>query len=368
MNKRMLLALGLALAGCAGSNEEAREDDEEEVHHHQAKQQKRKHRAQPQPTAEDEEEEVADGAPAAAPPPVRMHGPKKRIGIVDFDDASRHSYWGGSRNALAESARDAATELLVKSGAFVVVEREQIAAVLREQGLGMTGAISPQSAAKAGKLLGLQALVTGKITDFDVAEKRSGFGGYYQSRQRTYHARVSLRIVDATTGEIWLAESGVGSSEQKDSTVMGGGSTNEDQTLGKRALYGAINQMIAKVLSKADAKPWAGAVAKVGKGGKIYITAGSDIGLPVGATLSVRRLGDEITDPSTGAVIGHEMGNNVGKLQVAEHMNEKLSVCVAVKGGGFASGDVVTLDAVAGAAQPAPATQRRKMMAARAEE
>ena len=79
----------------------------------------------------------------------------------------------------------------MKSGAFVVVEREQLAQVLREQGLGMTGAISPQTAAKAGKLLGLQALVTGKITDFDADNKTSGFGGYYQKHTKTFHARVS---------------------------------------------------------------------------------------------------------------------------------------------------------------------------------
>jgi curli biogenesis system outer membrane secretion channel CsgG len=283
-----------------------------------------------------------------------MHGPKKRIGIVDFDDASHHGYWGSTKNALAESARDAATEALVKSGAFVVIEREQIAAVLKEQGLGMTGAISPQTAAKAGKLLGLQALVTGKITDFDADEKRSGFGGYYQSNTRTFHARVSLRLVDATTGEIWVAESGEGAAAQKSTTVMGGGQQSIDMTLGKRALYMAIHHMINKVLAKADSKPWSGAVAKVGKGGKIYITAGSDIGLPVGATLTVRRLGEEITDPTTGQVIGHELGKTVGKLQVADHLNEKLSVCVSTKGVGFTNGDLVMLDASKAAPADAP--------------
>jgi hypothetical protein len=152
-------------------------------------------------------------------------------------------------------------------------------------------------------------------------------------------------MVDATTGEIWVAESGEGAANSKSTMVMGGGQSSVDQTLGKRALYMAIHNMINKVLAKADAKPWAGAVAKVGKGGKIYITAGSDIGLPVGATLTVRRLGEEITDPTTGAVIGHELGKTVGKLQVAEHMNEKLSVCVSTKGAGFSSGDMVMLDA-----------------------
>jgi curli biogenesis system outer membrane secretion channel CsgG len=321
MNKRMLLwAPALLALGCAGGAKNQKADD----------------KAQAQNAACCSEGQEA--------PPPKIHGPKKRIGIVDFDDASHHGGWGSTRDALAEAARDAATEALVKSGAFVVVEREQLAQVLREQGLGMTGAISPQTAAKAGKLLGLQALVTGKITDFDSDNKTSGFGGYYQSHTKTFHARVSLRMIDSTTGEIWVAESGEGAANQKSTMVMGGGNMSEDQTLGKRALYMAVHNMINKVVSKADAKPWAGAVAKVGKGGKIYITAGSDIGLPVGATLSVRRLGEEITDPSTGAVIGHELGKVLGTLQVAEHMNEKLSVCVAQKGAGFVNGDVVTLD------------------------
>ena len=281
---------------------------------------------------------------AVEAPPPKIHGPKKRIGIVDFEDAAHHGYWGGTRDALAEAARDAATEALVKSGAFVVVEREQLAAVLREQGLGMTGAISPETAVKAGKLLGLQALVTGKITDFDADTKQSGFGGYYQQRTKTFHARVSLRMVDATTGEIWVAESGEGVATQKSTMVMGGGDLSENQTLGKRALYMAVHNMINKVVAKSDARPWSGAVAKVGRGGKIYITAGSDIGLPVGATLTVRRLGEEITDPATGTVIGHELGRTLGKLQVADHLNDKLSVCVVEKGAGFTTGDIVSLD------------------------
>jgi curli biogenesis system outer membrane secretion channel CsgG len=317
MWKRTLLCAALA-AGCAGSNANTKGD---------------------QPAADGQ---TAEAAPA---PPPKLHGPKKRIGIVDFDDSSHHGGWGGSRDALAEAARDVTTEAMVKSGAFVVVEREQIAQILKEQGLGMTGAISPQTAAKAGKLLGLQAIVTGKITDFDESQKTGGFGGYYQSHERIATARVSLRMVDATTGEIWVAESGEGKSTSKSTVVMGGGSANNDQTIGKKALYQAIANMMNKVVAKADSKPWAGSVAKVGKGGKIYITAGSDINLPVGATLSVRRLGEEITDPTTGAVIGHELGKTLGHLQLAEHLNEKLSVCVATQGATFAAGDMVTLDA-----------------------
>lgn len=285
----------------------------------------------------------AEPVPAVVP---KVMGPKKRIGIVDFENTSSGRWYGGRGDALAEAARDVFTEALVKSGAFVVIEREQIAAIMREQGFGQTGALSPQAAAKAGKLLGLQAIVTGKITDFGDDVKSGGFGGYYQSSTRIARARVSLRMSDATTGEIWLAESGEGKVESKSSRVMGAGSQNEDQTLGKRALYGAIEQLMAKIIANANSKPWAGSVVKSSTD-KVYITGGSDIGLTVGTMLEVRKLGEELKDPMTGASMGREVGKVVGTLQIASHLNEKVSTCVAVSGAAFAPGDVVTLASAA---------------------
>ena len=270
----------------------------------------------------------------------KIKGPKKRIGVVDFEDATGHG-----RN-LAVVARDAITEGLVKSGAFVVIEREQLAQVLREQGLGMTGAMSSQSAAKASKLLGLQALITGKITDYTEDVKRGGFGGYYSKSTRTAVARVSVRVTDATTGEIWLAESGEGKADSESTTVMGGGNTNYENTLGKKAFYQAIRQLMSKIVAKADSKAWTGAVVKVAAD-KVYIGAGSDTNIPVGATLKVRKLGEEIKDPSTGQVLGRELGKNLGSIQVANHLSEKLTQCVVIKGSGFSIGDEVSLDEAA---------------------
>src|SRR4051794_3780342 len=76
MFKRTLLCAAFAM-GCAGSNSNTKSDKK--------------------PCCA--EAQTAEAAPPAAP---KLHGPKKRIGIVDFDDASHHGYWGGSRNALAE--------------------------------------------------------------------------------------------------------------------------------------------------------------------------------------------------------------------------------------------------------------------------
>jgi curli biogenesis system outer membrane secretion channel CsgG len=285
----------------------------------------------------------APTAPAEAPLP-KMHGPKKRIAIVDFEDTTGHQ--------LEAAARDVATETLVKSGAFVVIEREQLASVLKEQGLAMTGAINPMTAAAAGKVLGLQAILTGKVTDFaDEFSDKTIF--MVHKRERVSHARVSLRMTDATTGETWLAESGEGSATEGGTTVYGQGGGDHDNNLGKNALYEAIHQMLGKILLKVDNKPWTSTVAKANvKDGVVYITAGSDVGLQTGAMLKVKHLGDEITDPTTGQVIGHEIGRDVGQLQVDSDLNEKVTTCKITSGKDFAAGDVVTLSGPTSAAAP----------------
>jgi curli biogenesis system outer membrane secretion channel CsgG len=328
----MSALLAMSMIGCASGSSAQRADD-------------RPARAEaPPPKAEEPEQKPDSEAPLEViVKKVANPGPRKRIGVLDFENVTRNG-WGRNRDAVSIATRDAVTEALLKSGAFVVIEREQLAKVLGEQALGQSGAISPQSAAKAGALLGLQALVTGKITDLNQNTQTSGYGGYFRSSTTTMRARVSLRVIDATTGELWSAESAEGTSESGSTSVMGGGSHNMDENLGKRALYRAISNMIDKVVTKAVNKPWTGTVAKVSKG-KIYITAGSDAALPQGANLLVRRLGEEITDPGTGAVIGRELGNVIGKLQFADNVNDKLSVCVATKGSGFTAGDVVAIDA-----------------------
>ncbi|MBK7861063.1 MAG: hypothetical protein IPJ65_21135 [Archangiaceae bacterium] len=331
-SKRIIVAALLVLAACAGQKQSTRTEASSEGRSEPAA--KKAEEPQKRPDSESPLEVVVK--------PVANPGPRKRIGVLNFENASR-SGWSNDRDAISVATRDAVSEALLKSGAFVVIEREQLAKVLGEQALGQSGALSPQSAAKAGQLLGLQALVTGKITDLNQTTNQQGFGGYFNSRTATMRARVSLRVIDATTGEVWAAESAEGTAESESTTVMGGGNHTIDESLGKRALYRAISNMIDKVVAKAVGKPWSGTVAKVSKG-KVYITAGSDAALPTGATLVVRRLGEEITDPGTGQVIGRELGNVVGKLQVADNVNDKLTVCVAVNGSGFNSGDVVAVE------------------------
>ncbi|NIV72827.1 hypothetical protein GWN26_13105, partial [Candidatus Saccharibacteria bacterium] len=128
---------------------------------------------------------------------------KKRIAVMDFEDRA------GYGHNIGQGLSDMLVTTLVKTGKFNVIEREELDNVLAEQGLGMSGAVTPQSAAQVGKLLGVELMVTGSVSEF--GEKKSSIGGALGGiggKLTTREARsvVDIRLVNTTTGEIILAE------------------------------------------------------------------------------------------------------------------------------------------------------------------
>src|SRR5438477_3979275 len=80
---------------------------------------------------------------------------KIKVAIWEFENHA-DSYWYSSK--LGPAARDQIdtefSENRQLSSKFSVIERDKLALVLKEQGLGASGAVDPTTAAKVGKLLG----------------------------------------------------------------------------------------------------------------------------------------------------------------------------------------------------------------------
>jgi len=109
-------------------------------------------------------------------------GPKRRIGVVDF---AVKSGYGDKR--LGTAASDVLITELAKTGKFVVVEREKLDKLMEEQKLQAAGPIDPRTVANVGKVLGLNAIVTGAVSEFGVKSE----GGEYlivQSKRQTAEA------------------------------------------------------------------------------------------------------------------------------------------------------------------------------------
>ncbi len=88
--------------------------------------------------------------------PLHAQG-KIRLAILDFQYNAESSWWFSSR--LADAARNnidtAFSENPTLSSKFSVVERDKLALVMKEQGLGSSGAVDPATAAKVGRILGV---------------------------------------------------------------------------------------------------------------------------------------------------------------------------------------------------------------------
>ncbi len=122
--------------------------------------------------------------------------------VVNLKAKGVHSLAVTTFDGPGESGRKIAellTAKLVEGQYFKVVEREKLEALEKEQVLGMTGVVDEKMAAKAGKVLGVDALVLGKVMP------HLGQGKLV----------LSYRVVKTETGEILMAKQVLGGTPEE---------------------------------------------------------------------------------------------------------------------------------------------------------
>jgi TolB-like protein len=111
-----------------------------------------------------------------------------KVAVIDFADLNGH------QSALGKFvAEELTTQLAIQGrGRLTVIERRHLMSVLAEQKLSSSNLFDPESVEKIGRILGVQAIVTGSITDLGAELK--------------VHARVlsvqSGQVIDATSVSI----------------------------------------------------------------------------------------------------------------------------------------------------------------------
>jgi len=278
-------------------------------------------------------------------------GLKKRIAVVDFEDKTGHGAWH-----IGSGMADMLTTALVKSGNFMVIERQQLEQVMKEQQLGLTGAVTPQSAAQIGKLLGVELIVLGSVNEF--GEKQSSVGGSVGSKiskgmfglnkvgvdSKTARVGLDIRLVNTTTGEI-VAADGIAEEESKKGLDVGtddfafSNDSRFDETLAGKATRKAVNKVVDMITTAMDKLPWSGKILKVNANKTVMIKPGAEGGVKVGDVFNVFSQGEEIIDPDTGLSLGSEE-KQIGTIEVTE-AKDKFATAKVVSGSGFKMGDMV---------------------------
>lgn len=297
---------------------------------------------------------------------------RPRVAVLDFDYSTVQTVSAaifGTNVDIGKGIQQMVVTDLVKDGSYSVIERAVMDKILSEQNFSNSNRADPNSAAKIGKLLGVDAIIVGNITEFGNETKKEGLGGgggggWTGAIAGLHHSKsnanvaLNARIVNIDTGEILGVAEGSGTSSRSSTGLGGGGgnwnghgggdvdfgSSDFQNTIIGEATKDAVDKLSAGLV--ADAPKIAvrtvaidGLVAAVVSPNQVVLNVGGKAGVHVGDQFEVYRVTQEIKDPSTGAVI-RRMTSTVGTVKATD-VDDLSAVCATVSGSGFQTGDHV---------------------------
>jgi hypothetical protein len=195
-------------------------------------------------------------------------------------------------------------------------------------------------------------LIMGAVTEFKYDAEGGSAGLQFHGvglglTGKNAHVAIDLRIVDANTGQVIESHRAVGKASSMglglSSEIKGvkgltfGGNAFKNTPMGEATRH-AVHDAIQFILQKSEPIPWSGAIVKVEED-KVFINAGANSNVKAGDTLTVFSKGENLTDPSTGLVLGATM-KQVGEIQI-DSVKDQFSTAHVVSGTEMKRGDVV---------------------------
>jgi len=165
----------------------------------------------------------------------RYDGPKARLAVGEFQDKTAKGGWSGGWlgmfglrfKQIGDGMRDMLTTSLFNTNRYIVLEREHLGAVMKEQDLATSGRIKKGTEAPTGEIYGADLIITAAVTEFEGAAKGVGGGTKVLGIRvgggvKRAHIAIDIRVIDAKTSQIVAATT----VEGKASSFALGGFTN----------------------------------------------------------------------------------------------------------------------------------------------
>ncbi len=311
---------------------------------------------------------------------LTAYGQNKRIAVYDFNYSAVKGdvvqVYGSDKNVGAQAANRIISKLVGK-GTFEVIDRSQIDALLREQNQKFSDRFDPRDAPKLGKLLNVDAIITGSVDALadEVQNNRVGLGPIGLGKaQAVAEVTMSVRVISTQTAQIFMAEQvnnkqkhELGKGARVGNSGGDGGSLSQHPAAmaANLAVQAAADDIASKILAKAENLParTGGASSKspdpasnhtstaittpsggdggstrmtdtaalmVGRvdAGRVYLTGGENAGVKLNDYYEVRRVTGKMKDPSGNEI---ETDERVETIVVTD-VQDKFSVAKAVSG------------------------------------
>jgi curli biogenesis system outer membrane secretion channel CsgG len=258
---------------------------------------------------------------------------KKRVAVFDFDYGALNHWWG--TYDIGKGISSMIVTNLVRDGTYSVIERQQLDKILQEQNFSNSDRANPATAAKIGKVLGLNAIIIGTITEFG-AEKKNVDAGAITSRfglprvgTSSGKANVVLdaRMVNTETAEVLAVASGKGQSSRGGVLFEGGGggfdmnSSNYEHTIIGEATRQAVDELTRQLVSQAEKIEATtieinGLVADATDIHQLVLNVGKNQGLKVGDVVAIEHVVRKVMDPSDPTKVLRVVTERIGTAKI----------------------------------------------------
>ncbi len=282
-----------------------------------------------------------------------------RVAVIGFDSTAPGYVWRID-SELSKAATDLMVNALINTESFRVFERNKLDAILEEQDFQVySGKVDPSTAVKIGKMLGVDIIITGSITN--IIYKKSGGAtlGPVTLKKSSASVTMMVRGINVTTGEIMFSEVKKGTTSKSGLAIripVAGGLGLSSETVAD--IFSAIDDVCQQIAEEIAEKlksqsivvhslPQEGYVVKVeatSSGGitRVYINLGEDSGIKEGDRIRIFQEGEIILDPKTGEVLDKELVL-IAEARIIE-VKEKLSVALVTTR--FSSTEIIPTDVV----------------------
>ena len=250
------------------------------------------------------------------------HFIKRKVAIGRFTNETNYGkgfFDKSSEHGIGRQAMDILSSRLAASEKFIMLEREDMDLINSELEMNNLGSIN----------IAADYLILGSISEFG-RNTTGEVGMFSRTKKQTAFAKVNIRLVDVSTGQVIYSEEGSGEAFSEVGTVLGAGSrAGYDSSLNDKVISAAISKLVNNIIENLTEKPWRSYILNI-QNENIVIAGGKTQGINIGDTFNIFKKGDIVTNPQTGMKI-ELPGELIGKIKITQTVGTNINdeICFA---------------------------------------
>lgn len=241
------------------------------------------------------------------------NGLKRKVAIGRFTNETRYGqsfFIDQNNDKIGKQAMDILSAKLFQTGKFIMLERADLSKIEKELKIGNSQQLDNAA----------DYLILGSITELGYKEV-TDVGLFSRVKKQDTFAKVHIRIVDVSTGQIIYSEEGKGTAFSEAGTMMGvGDKAGYDGQLNDKAIDAAISDLASNIIENMLDKPWNGYILGY-EDGNLITSGGKSQNIKVGSIFDVFQKGKQVKNPQTNMFITLP-GKKIGSISITATMGD----------------------------------------------